>query len=333
MKSISMLLVMMLALTACYGGGGSGPPDGVPINLYRNTEFDGENLRLFVNLEDGTETSVNTTDHVYDVQLGLTPVPGHQARAWTFLKITDDGTSVAHALVSWDPDDPADYLMAGWWAEFPGQKPLLSFEDPGVELIALIDGAALDHGVAPQLPVDGTATYAGPAGGLYAYEFGSGWGEDEGGFVIEEYQGTITLTADFEDGTLKGCIGCVGDLVAQRGHFGAFLGQELLDAQGIAKDYELHLATAIIREDGRFDRDRVTLKHPTRTVTLSDGYWGGSLSSRQDTDGNPRLVAGFSNVSFEESDGSAGALWGSFVALSERFKENGVSRFPPENGN
>lgn len=321
-----MLLVMMLALTACMRSGG-GSPAGVPINLYKNTEFDGENLRLFVNLKDGTETSVNTTDHVYDVQPGVTPVPGHQARAWTFLKITDDGTSVAHALVSWDPDDPADYLMAGWWAEFPGQKPLLSFE--GFIPYALIDGPALDHGVAPQLPVDGTASYAGPAGGLYAYEFGSGWGENEGGFVIEEYQGTITLAVDFTDGTLKGCIGCVGDLVTQRGHFGAFLGQELLDAQGIAKDYELHLATAIMRENGRFARERVTLKHPDRTVTLSDGSWGGALSSRQDTDGNPRLVAGFNNVYFEENDGSLGRIYGSFVALSERFKENGVSRFPP----
>ena len=329
MKSIPLLLVMSLLLTACMGSGGSGSPDGVPIKLERNTEFDGENLRFFVNLDDGTEASVNTTDHVYHVQPGVTPVPGHQARAWTFLKITDDGTSVAHALVSWDPDDPADYLMAGWWAEFPGQKPLLSFEDPRLELFALIDGPALDHGVAPQLPVDGAASYAGPAGGLYLYETGSGWGENEGDFVLEEYQGTITLTADFQDGTLKGCIGCVGDLVTQRGHFGAFLGQELIDAQGIAKDYEIHLATAIIREDGRFDRDRLTLKHPDRTITLSDGYWGGSFSSRQDTDGNPRLVAGFSNVSFEESDGSAGALWGSFVALSERFGENGVSRFPP----
>ena len=327
MKSISMLLVMMLALTACYGGGGGGSPGGVPIKLQKNTEFDGENLRVFVRYSDGTVASVNTTDDVIDVQPGVTPVPGHQARAWTFLKITDDATSVAHALVSWNPEDPADYLMAGWWALFPDQKPPVSFED--FKPFAIIDGPELDHGVTPQLPVDGTASYAGPAGGLYAYEAGSGWGENEGDFVLEEYQGTVTLTADFADGTLKGCIGCVGDLATQRAHFGVFLGQEVSDLQGIAKDYELHLATAIIREDGMFDRDRVTLKHPDRTVTLSEGFWGGALSSRQDTDGNPRLVMGFSGVSFEESDGSRGELVGSFLGLSERFRENGVSRFPP----
>ena len=326
MKSISMLLVMMLALTACMGSG-SGPPEGVPIKLERNTEFDGESLRLFVRFRDGIEESVNTTDDVIGVQPGMTPMPGHQARALTFLKITDDATSVAHALVSWDPDAPADYLVAGWWARFPDQEPPLSFED--FMPLRIIDGPELDHGVAPQLPIDGTASYAGPAGGLYGYEFGSGWGENEGDFVLEEYQGTATITADFEDGTLKGCIGCVGDLVTQRAHFGVFLGEEVSDVQGIARDYELHLATAILREDGMFDRDRVTLKHPERTITLSKGFWSGALSSRQDTDGNPRLVMGFSSVGFEESDGSEGVLIGSFLALSERFRENGVSRFPP----
>ncbi len=334
MKNIPVLLVMMLALTACMGsGGGSSPPAEDRIQLERNTEFDGESLRFFISLDDGTEESVNTTDDVYASGPGATPIPGHQARTWTFLKITDDATSVAHALVSWDPDDPSDYLMAGWWARFPDQEPPLSFKD--FMPFGIIDGPELDHGVVPQLPIDGTASYAGPAGGLYAYVFGSDWGENEGEFVIEEYQGAVTLAVDFADGTLKGCIGCVGDLVTQRGHFGVFLGQEVSDVQGIVKDYELHLATAIIREDGMFDRDRVTLKHPERTVTLAEGFWGGALSSRQDTDGNPRLVMGFSGVVFEESDGSRGEFVGSFLALSERFRESGVSRFPPppENGN
>ena len=326
------MLVMAFLLTACMGGGG-GSPEGALIKLERNTEFDGESLRLFVRFRDGTEESVNTADDVIGVQAGMTPIPGHQARALTFLKITDDATSVAHALVSWDPDDPANYLVAGWWARFPDQEPPLSFED--FMPFGIIDGPELDHGVAPQLPIDGTASYEGPAGGLYGYEFGSGWGESEGEVVIEEYQGTATLTADFEDGTLKGCIGCVGDLATQRAHFGVFLGEEVSDAQGIARDYELHLATAIIREDGMFDRDKVTLKHPERTITLSEGFWGGALSSRQDTDGNPRLVMGFSGVDYEESDGSRGKFIGSFLGLSERFREDGVSRFPtpPENSN
>ena len=202
----------------------------------------------------------------------------------------------------------------------------------GSERYALIDGPELDHGVVPQLPADGTATYAGPAGGLYSYVAGTDWGANAGAFVIDEYQGTVTLTADFADGTLKGCVGCVGDLVTQRAHFGVFLGEQLIDVQAVAADYELHLAAAIIREDGIFERDRVTVRHPERTIAHSEGDWGGALSSRQDADGNPRLVAGFGGAYFEESDGSKGEFFGSFLGLSERFRETGVSRPPAGSG-
>ena len=81
-------------------------------------------------LDDGTEVSVNTTHDAVATEPGTTPIPGHQARNWTFVKDADIGTSVAYALLSWDPADPADYLMAGWWAQFPGQHiPDLSFRD------------------------------------------------------------------------------------------------------------------------------------------------------------------------------------------------------------
>ena len=326
-----MLLVMVLVLTAC--GSRNGPPPEAEgfIQLERNTEFDGTNLRFFVTLDDGTVASVNTTDDVIETLPGATPMPGHQARAWTFLKVTEDDTSVAHALVSWDPGNPADYLMFGWWAQFPDQHPPdLSFKKS--IRYAIIDGPELDHGIVPQLPIEGTATYAGPAGGLYTYVAGSDWGENEGAFVIDEYQGTVTLTADFADGTLRGCIGCVGDLVTQRAHFGVFLGEELRDVQAVAADYELQLATAIIRVDGMFERDRVTVRHPERTITHSEGDWGGAMSSRQDADGNPRLVAGFNGVYFQENDGSEGEFVGSFLGLSGPFRETGVSRPLPGGG-
>ena len=63
------------------------------------------------------------------------------------------------------------------------------------------------------------------------------------------------------------------------------------------------------------------------------GAWGGIFSSRHDEDGNPRLVAGFNSVYFEESDGSEGEFVGSFLGLSEAFKKTGVSRpFPRDGG-
>ena len=331
MKPVPILVVFALALavSACTDRVFVTPED--PISFERNSEFDGASLRMFVSLDDGTEVSVNTADDVIETLPGATPMPGHQAQAWTFLKFADNDTSVAHALLSWDPDDPEDYLMFGWWALFPDQHPReLSFRD-SVQY-SIVDSPELDTGVAPQLPVGGTASYAGPAGGLYTYVPGSDWGEDEGAYVIDEYQGTVTLTVDFADRTLRGCIGCVGDLVTRRVHFGVFLGDEVRDVGAIATDYELHLATAILREDGTFERDRVTVRHPDRTVTQSAGGWGGTLSRRQDENGNPRLVGGFSNAEFQESDGSEGEFVGTFLGLSETFRETGVSRPPPGDG-
>lgn len=62
---------------------------------------------------------------------------------------------------------------------------------------------------------------------------------------------------------------------------------------------------------------------PERTVAQSEGHWGGSFSNIPDQAGNPRLAAGFSSVDFEESDGSAGAFFGTFVVLDEPFAASG----------
>lgn len=329
MRPIHVLLVAILALTACTQRVDAPPEEA--IRLERNTEFDGSVLRFFVTLEDGTVASVNSASDVIEVTPGVTPVPAHRALAFTFLKVKEEGTSLAHALLSWDTENPADYLVFGWWAEFVGQQPpRLSLR--GAEQFALVDGPEIDHGIVPEIPVEGTATYLGQAGGLYRYVPGGEAGEDVENIVLEEYQGTITLTADFFDGTVKGCIGCVGDLVTQRAHFGVILGEAVEAPQGTARDYELHLPSAIIREDGNFHRNRVNLRHPERVVTESEGFWGGAFSSRQDTDGNPRLAAGFSGVEFVQSDGARGEFYGSFLGLSGPFRETGESTpLPAEN--
>ena len=140
---------------------------------------------------------------------------------------------------------------------------------------------------------------------------------------FDEYEGAITITADFADGTLSSCIGCAGDLVTRRAHFGVFLGDEVRDVQAVAADYELHFGVTPFNPDGTFEHTEVEVSHPERTVTHSEGHWGGSLSNIPDQTGSPRLVAGFSDAYFEESDGSAGEFFGTFVALSEPFRASG----------
>ncbi len=319
MKPVATLLAVVLALTAsaCARIGAAPPPPAEgEIHFTRNSEFAGPSLRVFVQLDDGSEASVNTAEDAVSTRPGSTPIRGHQARDWTFIKDVKRGTSVVYALVSWDPENPADYLMAGWWAQFPDQHlPKLSFRDS--DQYAIVDGPEIDPASPPELPLEGQATYTGQAGGLYTYVPGSDWGEDEGATVIDEYEGVITITADFADATMSACIGCAGDLVTRRAHFGIFLGAELRDVQGIAADYELHFGETAFNPDGTFEHDDVTVRHPERTVTQSEGYWGGLLSNVPDAAGRPRLVAGFSKMDFEEGDGSIGEFVGTFVALSE----------------
>lgn len=86
---------------------------------------------------------------------------------------------MAHSLFSWDPENPAEWIGCSWWTQFPGQHlPDLSFEEARHR--ALINGPASDHGVGPAPPLQRTVSYAGPAGGMYTCDAGSGRGEDEG---------------------------------------------------------------------------------------------------------------------------------------------------------
>ena len=307
---MNMLRAALLGSAIALGACGSPDPMDEPISFERNSTFEDGVLTVFLDLQDGRPVSVNTADDAIATGPFDSPLPGHSGRSWTFLKVTEDGTSVAYSVVTWDANDPLDYLMTGWWAEFPDQRPpVLSFGDS--EQYAIVDGPESDPASPPDLPLQGQATYAGPAGGLYAYE------SEEAGHVIDEYEGIATLTAYFGARTVSGCIGCVGDLITRRAHFSIFLGGEVIDLEATATDYELHLGE--VRFDavyGTFDGGAITVTHPERTVVASDGSWGGGLSSKPDQAGNPRLMAGFTGVEFEEDDGSGGAFVGTFVAPS-----------------
>ena len=286
-------------------------PEEEPIQFERNSQFSTQYLRVYLNLQDGRPLSMNTLDDVTSAESFETPIPGHRGQSWRFLKDEKHGTSLANAVVSWDPDDPADYLMAGWWAYYPDQHPP-DLDPLDTEEYAIIDGPEIDPAHPPEVPVSGTASYAGRAGGVYTYVPGATI--EERHFVFDGWEGLATLSADFGNGTVSGCLGCAGDLTARPAVAPASRG----DVQHDISDYELHLLDQPFGT-GDFQGGGTEVRHPTRDISFSEGFWGGIFSNKPDAAGNPRLVAGFGGGYFEEADGSLGRLFGSFVGLSEDF--------------
>jgi len=297
------------------------------IDFERNSAFTGSRLEVFVEFDPGEleksdpgrVESVNSLDDAIATRPATTPIPGHQARDWNFHKETEHGTSIVFAVMSWDPENPADYIMAGWWAEFPGQyAPDLDIDE--AQRYGIVDGPEIDPRFPPDLPAEGRASYLGQTGGVYRYLPPGGSREDT---LAEEYQGTINLTADFAAGTIQGCVGCVGDLVSRREYFGALLGNEQrFDAGPYIADFEIHLGAAPIKDNGTFGSDDVTVRHPRQHEPgKTSGTWGGSMSNTPDADGNPRLASGFTVGRFEDESGRRGSFVGSFLAVSDTLRE------------
>ena len=245
-------------------------------------------------------------------------------RRWTLLKTQTEGTSLAYALVSWNNDDPTDYLAAGYWLRFPGaHPPRLPLSQAEASLF--IDGPEIDPSNPPQMPVLGTATYIGEAGGVFSYRYGSDWTGIEEPVAAEEFAGAINITADFGENTLVGCIGCIGDIEIRRAHLYSILGRRVEEPLASPAAYEIRFGNTMINPNGTFENSDVTVSHPERTVTQSEGHWGGSFSNKPDPDGNPRLVAGIADAQFDETDGSRGTFQAIFTAL-------GAALCPPDTG-
>ena len=308
------LLAFILVGGLLAGCGSSAPKDDEGITFERNSQFATEYLRVFLSLEEGRPLSVNTLDDAVATGTIDTPIPGHRGREWRFVKDEEHGTSVVYAAVSWDEDNPPDYLMAGYWAYYPDQHPPDLDPLDTVEY-AILDGPETDPAHPPAMPVSGTASYTGVAGGNYSYVPGATIEEERAPFVFDGFEGVVTLTADFGAGTVSGCIGCVGDLTVRAAVAPASHG----DVQHDISDYEVHLGEQPFGM-GSFDGGPVDVRHPIRQITQCCGSWGGTFSNKPDTADNPRLITGFAGAQFEEDDGSRGSFNGSFVGLSEDFR-------------
>jgi hypothetical protein len=307
------VLALTFVLAACAGGGDMAdtvPAAGPPAP--RVTDFDGEVLRISVPHPDGGRDNLNSLRDEWYSWSWFPFMPNHAGRRWTLGKTDRDGVTLAYALISWDNDDPADYLSAGFWMRFDGATTTRHLDPAGATIVPFVDGPELDPAAPPDLPLTGTASYAGSAGGVYRYRT-PGAAEP----VAEEFAATITLEADFAAGAVAGCIGCVGDIALEREHLYAILGWRR--DQGATEHppagYEIRFGLTPIGEASGFEGERVSVSHPDRDVTRSGGLWSGQFSSRPAADGTPRLVAGEARATFAEADGAEGSFDSIFTAL------------------
>ena len=226
------------------------------------------------------------------------------------------GKILLHATVSWHDADPADYLAAGWWLIYPPDVPYWAFE--AATRGVFLDGPELNPAEPPDLPLTGTASYVGGMGGLYTYNYGRAWGELAGSTEFTEFNGPVSLTADFDDNRLTGCLGCLAPIeIAPGQHLYPILSWRDPDPASSPADYDLHF-TASFNATGAFEDTTVSVAHPDRTIVSSAGTWQGQFSNVPDADGNPRRVVGSTDVLFAEDDGSHGRFTGIFDALTPK---------------
>ena len=302
-------IALALALAACSSGSMEKVESG------HSTSFDGEVLRIEFEREDGGKERFSALRDRWYAWSWVPFLPNHSGRRWVMGKTSREGTSIAYALVSWDNDEPTDYLAAGYWMRFDGFRRDYDLPIAAADLVMFIDGSEIDPALPPELPVSGTASYTGQAGGIYTYSYGGGWTGYDGPDAGEEFYGPMTVEANFDDMTIAGCIGCAGDLWIERMHLYSVFGRRVDEPPAMPTDYEIRFAPTKIEPEGNFLGEDVTVVHPMRTVTQSSGEWGGSLSNRLAPDGSPRLVAGVASAEFREADGSEGAFNSIFIAI------------------
>lgn len=172
------------------------------------------------------------------------------------------------------------------------------------EIGVFVDGPGFRESPS-SLPIAGTATYRGLAGGHF---YGRAAGEtvtDRGGFT-----GGVDLTADFARDSIEGCVGCDSDLPLDTVATDSF--------DGIR--FRIRLPTATFGARGVFQSGGVTISNLNLSargvgVASQNGNWGGRFS-RWTTGGGlePRAVAAAFGASATWSDGGetifVGALHG-----------------------
>ena len=240
-------------------------------------------LDIVVDRDGGDSVSLDTARHFVEGGTDdASPVTGRPFTDALVYRHDASQFTLARVAVDWARDDPMDYLAGGYWLHAVGDVAEGRIRE--AEIGAFVNGPELRG--TPTLPGAGTAAYSGFAAGAYTARLGIEYGDDRGRQDIGEFEADVSLTADFENGTIAGSLdNIVVDYLATTPD-----GQ--VEEHGRESvGYELTLGEVSIGDDGTFVGNELELVHPLVPVTTR-GSWGGRFSTVNDVGGNPRIAAG-----------------------------------------
>ncbi|MCY4547047.1 MAG: hypothetical protein OXC28_01655 [Defluviicoccus sp.] len=268
----------------------SAGPDVTDLGL----TFDGRRARVAVERAAAGSVVLDTDDAYRDDGLTFSVFygavgSGRSSRDRYVYSGTANSATSGRVVVDWSHSDPADYIAGGYWLHAGAGS-------TGWEAGAYVVGPELSLSDPPGLPVSGTATYEGDAGGVYMLTGDFAAQRRDAGLSAEgDFTTEARLDADFAAGTVGGCIGCAYGLIDGSGSLA--LGTVSFD-----------------RSNGTFRGANVTLSTAVVSITGSSGKWAGQFSNIPDGSGAPRLAAGTFDATASTGDGSTVALVGAFGA-------------------
>ena len=274
-----------------------------------DTTFTGDRFTLQLNRANGRSTVLDTNQDetlvVQEYTAAMNPVTNRPAADGYVGRVNANGGVAAGVSVEWENTDVTDYVAGGYWlyADLAGGA---------FEMGAFIDGPAFDD-VAVQMPVTGTATYRGRAGGVYVSQSGFDTLNPVGTFEQGEYGGRAHLTADFGQNQISGRI----DQIAG-GNITVLYPNGLTDfIPYVDTDYVLTMRPVTIGANGQFGGTGLTVTHPSLSITTS-GAWGGRFSNVRDSQGMPQTVGGTHAAYVQTAGGSEALFTGAFYGATER---------------
>ena len=235
---------------------------------------------------------------------------GRSVRAWNNVLIRTDGLSYATYAINWNDADSTDWYAAGHWLHFSGD--LLVGRVENVEVGAFIDGPEFDE-PQPDLPVTGTATFKGKAAGMYGANYGP---TNSNSSMFGSFLGDAELTANFDGGTIAGCVGC-SDGIYLSGTRITRADAETVPHESTLSGWTITLELTVFDRPGGTFSGRTDVDHSSSPVSATNGSWGGRFSNVSDTSGNPRMVAGTLGAAARRMDGTHSVFVGTFTAPVE----------------